>query len=70
MLIFYFYSCEALEGSLPHKRAETNRRVAEYNLYPLQYQSSVETLVPTLDILDVDENKLTLYHVLFISIIF
>ena len=30
---YHLYSSEALEGCLPHKRVETNRRVAEHNSY-------------------------------------
>ena len=30
---------------MPHKYAETNRQVMEHNLYPLEYQLSVETFI-------------------------
>ena len=40
-----FYSWEALKGSLPYKHVETSQWIAEHNLYPLEYQSFVETLV-------------------------
>jgi len=43
VLIFYLYSWEALEESMPHKHVETNRRVVERNSYPLEYKSFVET---------------------------
>jgi len=33
---FLSLSWEHLEGSLPHKRVETNRKVAEHKSYPLQ----------------------------------
>ena len=41
-ILFYFYFLEALEGIMSHKHVETNRRVAEHNSYPLEYQSYVE----------------------------
>ena len=31
-LIFFLYSQEAIAGSLPHKRVDTNQRVADHNL--------------------------------------
>lgn len=38
------YSWESLDWSQAYKRVETNQWVAEYNLYSMEYQSSVETL--------------------------
>ena len=34
---------KVLEGNLPHKRVETNRRVSEDDSYLLDYQSFFET---------------------------
>jgi hypothetical protein len=43
--VYLAYLLEVIEGSLHHKHEENNRRVAEHNSYPLEYQSFVETHV-------------------------
>ena len=42
LYFFYLYSGEVFEGSLTHKRVETNRREVEHNLYQWEYQYSVD----------------------------
>jgi hypothetical protein len=42
VLIFYLYSWEAIDESLPHKYVETNQQVTKHNWYSLEYQSFVE----------------------------
>jgi hypothetical protein len=44
-LVFFLYSLKVLEGNLPDKCVETDWRVAENNLYPLEHQSSVKIVV-------------------------